>query len=77
VQRKWGNDLPERLRAECRGQPASIQWPHRILHEAADEIEECWRNISIKADWIEEKLDDLAAEHETRIRSALVQEEEG
>lgn len=33
------NDLPERLRQMCVGHPnAEIPWPHRILHEAADEI---------------------------------------
>jgi uncharacterized protein YukE len=33
--------LPERLRANCNGHPcAMIAWPHRILHEAADRIEE-------------------------------------
>lgn len=33
-------DLSKRLRAECNGHPhAKIKWPHRILHEAADEID--------------------------------------
>ena len=27
--------LSERLLAQCVGQPATISWPHRILHEAA------------------------------------------
>lgn len=31
--------LAQRLRACCHGRPANIAWPHRILHEAADEIE--------------------------------------
>jgi hypothetical protein len=34
------SDLIERLRGACKGHPAAlIPWPHRILHEAADEIE--------------------------------------
>ncbi len=33
------SDLIERLRAACVGHPsASIAWPHRILHEAADAL---------------------------------------
>lgn len=33
--------IPARLRAACRGHPAAqIPWPHRLLHEAADRIEE-------------------------------------
>lgn len=32
--------LVERIRAACNGHPhAKIAWPHRILHEAADELE--------------------------------------
>lgn len=32
--------LVARLREACDGHPhAKIEWPHRILHEAADEIE--------------------------------------
>lgn len=32
-------DLVDRLRGACDGHPyAKIEWPHRILHEAADEI---------------------------------------
>ena len=32
--------LVGRLREACNGHPyAEIRWPHRILHEAADEIE--------------------------------------
>ena len=34
------NNLVERIRAACDGHPhAKIEWPHRILHEAADRIE--------------------------------------
>jgi len=34
------SDLPERLREVCNGHPAAkINWPHRLLHDAADEIE--------------------------------------
>ncbi len=33
-------DIVKRLRAACNGHPnAKIPWPHRVLHEAADEIE--------------------------------------
>ena len=32
-------DIVKRLRDNCVGKPARIPWPHRILHEAADEIE--------------------------------------
>ncbi len=32
-------DIVGRLRSACDGHPhAKIEWPHRILHEAADEI---------------------------------------
>ena len=32
--------LPARLRSACAGHPAaSIPWPHRLLHDAADRIE--------------------------------------
>lgn len=32
---------PERLREACKGHPAaSVTWPHRLLHDAADEIEQ-------------------------------------
>ena len=34
------NDLVMKLRAACDGHPAAlIPWPHRLLHDAADEIE--------------------------------------
>lgn len=34
-----GDDLPNRLREACDGHPhAKIPWPHRLLHEAAEEI---------------------------------------
>ena len=34
------NDLLDRLRANCKGYPtAKVPWPHRLLHEAANEIE--------------------------------------
>lgn len=33
-------DIVERLRVACNGHPhAKIAWPHRVLHEGADEIE--------------------------------------
>lgn len=35
-----GSALSLRLRQACNGHPhAKIPWPHRLLHEAADEIE--------------------------------------
>jgi len=34
-----GDDLVERLRAACVGHPyAKIEWPHRLLHEAASQL---------------------------------------
>ena len=34
------SDIVERLRAAANGHPAAeISWPHRVLHDAADEIE--------------------------------------
>lgn len=34
------NDLSARIRNACVGHPyAKIEWPHRILHEAADEVD--------------------------------------
>lgn len=33
-------DICERLSDACNGHPAAeIQWPHRLLHDAKDEIE--------------------------------------
>lgn len=46
-------DLVERLRAACNGHPhAKIEWPHRILHEAADALEAAEKALAniIKAD---------------------------
>ena len=38
--RPTGSALSLRLRQACNGHPhAKIPWPHRLLHEAADEIE--------------------------------------
>ena len=31
--------IQERLREACNGKPAKIQWPHRLLHEAADALD--------------------------------------
>ena len=33
------DDIVERLRVLCVGKPATVPWPHRELHDAADEIE--------------------------------------
>lgn len=33
------SDIARRLREYCVGTPAEIPWPHRILHEAADELD--------------------------------------
>ena len=32
-------DIVERLRGNAIGNPARIPWPHRLLHDAAEEIE--------------------------------------
>lgn len=56
------SDIAERLRAACNGHPhAKIPWPHRVLHEAADEIERlraivsAWEKGSATARWLREK----------------------
>jgi len=56
-----GSEILVRLKAACTGTPAKIKWPHRLLHDAIAEIEECHRNIGVKADWINATLDDLSA----------------
>lgn len=36
---KKAEEIEQRLRAACNGHPhAKIPWPHRLLHEAADEM---------------------------------------
>jgi hypothetical protein len=32
-------NIKDRLREACNGKPATIQWPHRLLHDAIAEIE--------------------------------------
>jgi len=56
-----GAGILKRLKEACNGTPAKVQWPHRLFHDAIAEIEECHRNISLNADWIEATLNDLAA----------------
>ena len=48
--------LVVRLREACNGHPhAKIPWPHRILHEAADEIEDMAKRIRLQCDeWAED-----------------------
>jgi len=43
-------DITARLREACTGQPAEIEWPHRLLHDAADEIERLHATIRTVAD---------------------------
>lgn len=33
------SDIVERLKDACNGSPATIPWPHRVLHNAIAEIE--------------------------------------
>ena len=48
--------LVVRLRYACNGHPyAKIPWPHRLLHEAADEIEDMAKRIRLQCDeWAED-----------------------
>jgi hypothetical protein len=42
------DDLVKRLRSACNGHPfAKIEWPHRVLHEAADEIERLQSELNV------------------------------
>lgn len=43
------SDLPERILEFCKGRPAKIPWPHRIVHEAHDEIIRCRREADVAA----------------------------
>jgi hypothetical protein len=38
--------LQDRLRDNCNGKPATIAWPHRILHEAADALDAAQARIA-------------------------------
>ncbi len=59
-------DLPELLRSGCVGYPnALVKWPHRLLHEAADEIERL-RAALEKTDETWQSMD-LAPKDGTRI----------
>ena len=41
------NEIASRLRSACTGHPcATIPWPHRLLHEAADEIERLEKELA-------------------------------
>jgi len=43
------NAVAAKLRAACDGHPhATIAWPHRILHEGADEIERLENVLRLK-----------------------------
>lgn len=50
-------DIVERLRDACVGQPAEIPWPHRLLHDAADEIASLRKQLAglndFRAQWQE------------------------
>lgn len=50
----------DRLKEACNGTPAKIPWPHRLLHDAIKEIEDCHKNINTKADFIEATINDMA-----------------
>lgn len=40
------NEIANKLRDACAGHPAAqISWPHRLLHEAAEEIERLERRV--------------------------------
>lgn len=54
------SDIVTQLRNACTGKVTTTVWPHRLLHDAADEIEKCWENINIKADWIDATINDMA-----------------
>lgn len=55
-------DIVKRLREACNGKPAKIPWPHRVLHEAADEIERLREIISIAMESID--ADDVIGAYE-------------
>ena len=38
VKETFTTDIVERLQQSAVGKPARIPWPHRVLHDAADEI---------------------------------------
>ena len=64
------DELIDELRAACNGHPhAKIGWPHRLLHDAADRIEEmsmllgeAYQVVGQFADYLpdEKALDNLA-----------------
>ena len=39
-------DILQRLQDACNGNPATIQWPHRLLHDAIDEIKQARAALS-------------------------------
>lgn len=59
------SDIVERLRAACDGHPhALVEWPHRVLHEAADTIEILTENDEMKGDFIAQLGDERAKRQE-------------
>lgn len=59
------SDLIDRLRAACVGYPrASIAWPHRILHEAADALS----SQSLSLSEAREEIERLKEESERRLK---------
>lgn len=56
------SDIVERLRGEAIGYPvAEIEWPHRVLHDAADEIERLRAERDRRAKELVEARDFIAA----------------
>lgn len=65
--------IPARLRAACRGHPAAqIPWPHRLLHEAADRIEELDKAGERVLAFLEEEMSraEPALEHHLMVEAA-------
>ena len=55
-------DIVERLRGNAIGNPARIPWPHRLLHDAAEEIERL--RAALKKAYDEVDLDAMDDNHE-------------
>lgn len=43
-------DICKRLMAACHGFPAKISWPHRLLHDASDEIKRLRSDLATAKD---------------------------
>ena len=52
------SDIIERLNDHCVGHPyAKIEWPHRLLHDARDEIETLRAKLTIAREALESYAD--------------------